>query len=445
MFRTVLIANRGEIACRIIQTCRRLGIRTAAVYSDADVRALHVELADEAHHIGPAPVVQSYLNHDAILHAADQAHADAIHPGYGFLSEDPSFAAACADHGFTFVGPTADIIAALGNKVTARRCAQTAGFPVIPGSAGALADADIDRAAQEIGFPLVVKASAGGGGIGMAVARDPAALPGAVRRARSTARRSFGSEEIYLERYIDGGKHVEVQLLGDSAGGVAHLLTRDCSVQRRHQKVIEEAPAPTLDPPHAEMLADAAVGLGRSLGYTNAGTVECLLDSSGQFYFLEMNTRLQVEHPVTEMISGIDLVEQQLRIAAGELLSPDAAGIGPNGHAIECRIYAEDPVTHLPSPGTITGLMLPSGDGVRVDTGVRAGDEVQPFHDPLLAKLVVWAPAREAAIRRLAMALAAAEISGIKTNIPLLRRVIEHQEFQTGRYTTQFLGTIEHG
>ena len=437
-FHRICIANRGEIAVRIIRTCRRLGIQTHALHSDADAAALHVRLADDASRIGAAPVAQSYLDIPAVLDAAQAAACDAVHPGYGLLSENPAFARACQERGLVFIGPSPAHIDLMGHKNRARAAMADRRFPLIPGTSGDLVDDDLEAAATSVGYPLIVKASRGGGGIGMAVVDAPEGLARAVKRARSLARRAFADDALYLERQILGARHIEVQILGDQHGAVRHLGLRDCSIQRRHQKVIEESPPPALDPSVRDDLAGRAVEAMQDLGYENAGTVECLLAPEGEFYFLEMNTRLQVEHPVTELVTGLDLVEWQIRLAAGEPLDlpPDVAA--PNGHAIEARIYAEDPDTLLPAPGRITHLRLPQGAGVRIDAGVEAGDEVSPYYDPLIAKCIVWGPDRAAALHRLEGVLAAVEIEGIKHNTPFLQRITAHPGFRAARYDVAF-------
>ena len=441
-FQRLLIANRGEIAVRVMRTCRRLGIATHAVYSDADAGALHVRTADAATRLGPPPVAESYLNIAAVLDAAEAAGCDALHPGYGLLSENPDFSRACAQRGITFVGPSADHIDLMGHKSRARDAMDQQRFPIIPGTRGDLADLadddDLEATAAQVGYPLIVKASRGGGGIGMAIIESPDQLARAVKRARSQARRAFGHDALYFERQILGARHIEIQILADAHGAVRHLGERDCSVQRRHQKVIEESPGPAVDPALRERLTSQAVAAIQGLGYRNAGTVECLVAPDGAFYFLEMNTRLQVEHPVTEMVTGLDLVEWQLRIAAGEPLDLPADAATPNGHAIEARIYAEDPDTLLPAPGTITHLRFPQGDGIRVDTGIESGDSVSPYYDPLVAKLIVHAPDRAAALQRLSDALAAVEIDGIKHNTPFLQRLVANPDFHAGRYEVGF-------
>jgi acetyl-CoA carboxylase biotin carboxylase subunit len=442
MFSTVLVANRGEIACRVIRACRSLGIRTAAVYSEADKHAPHVGLAETAYLLGPSPAAQSYLNQEAVLGAALAAGADAIHPGYGFLSENAAFATRCAERGLVFIGPPPDAISKMGEKITARQLASDAGVPVVPGTSHAVADDGALPAAAEIGYPLLVKASAGGGGIGMGVARDASELEATVRTARSRAQRAFGNDGIFFERFLHRPRHVEVQVFGDWQGNLVHLFERECSVQRRYQKVVEEAPSPAVDPPLREALTCAALNLTRAVGYANAGTVECMLDEDRAFYFLEMNTRLQVEHAITEAITGCNLVTAQLRVAMGEPLGWQQAGIQMRGHAIECRIYAENPETFLPSPGRITHYLEPDVPDVRVDSGVAEGSEVTVFYDPLLAKVIAWGEDRPTAIDRMLQALQAFEIEGPLTNIPLHLRVLRHPAFKSGEYDTSLLATL---
>ncbi len=439
MFQRVLIANRGEIAARVSRTCRRLGIESHAVYSVADADALHVREADGATHIGAAPVAESYINVDAVLDAAIEAGCDAVHPGYGLLSENSHFAQACDERGITFIGPDAAHMELMGNKNQARATMRDLGMPVIPGSPATVGDEDAEPAAESVGYPLLIKASYGGGGIGMATVRRQNQFSRMLRRARSSAQRAFGSGEVYLERLLVEPHHIELQVFGDGQGNATILGDRECSVQRRHQKVIEEAPAPApqFTSERRERLYEqvrAAVG---GLNYRNAGTVECLLDASGEIYFLEMNTRLQVEHPVTEMVTGLDLVEWQLRIAAGEPLTalPGYGDPPPvSGHAIETRIYAEDPDTLLPSPGSIDLLEVPNEPWLRLDAGVASGDEVSHFYDPLMAKLIVHGDDRAEALSRLRSALSDSRIEGLKHNIPFLRRVIETQPFIDGDY-----------
>ena len=439
MFRRVLIANRGEIAARVSRTCRRLGITSHAVYSVADADALHVREADGATHIGAAPVAESYINVDAVLDAAVHADCDAVHPGYGLLSENAHFAQACEARGITFIGPAPEHMELMGNKNQARATMRELDMPVIPGSAATVDDEDAEAVAAEVGYPLLIKASYGGGGIGMATVRREAQFARSLRRARSSAQRAFGSGEVYLERLLVEPHHIELQVFGDGEGGAAILGDRECSVQRRHQKVIEEAPAPApqlTDEVRERLYAQVRSAIS-GLKYRNAGTVECLLDASGEIFFLEMNTRLQVEHPVTEMVTGLDLVEWQLRIAAGEPLS-ELPGYGDpppiSGHAIETRLYAEDPETLLPSPGSIDTLEVPEREWLRLDAGVASGDDVSHFYDPLMAKLIVHGADRSQALDRLTQALEATRIDGLKHNVPFLRRVIETEPFQSGNY-----------
>lgn len=437
MFSRVLIANRGEIAARVSRTCRRLGIESHAVYSVADADALHVREADGATHIGASPVAESYINVEAVIDAAVAAGCDAVHPGYGLLSENAHFAQACEERGITFIGPAPEHMDLMGNKDQARRTMRGLGLPVIPGSDGAVGDDEAESAAEAVGYPLLIKASFGGGGIGMASVQRPQQFARSLRRARSSASRAFGSGDVYLERLLVDPHHIELQVFGDGAGGVIILGDRECSVQRRHQKVIEEAPAPApgFNAALRERLYEQVRAAVSELRYRNAGTIECLLDASGEIFFLEMNTRLQVEHPVTEMVSGQDLVEWQLRIAAGEPLSELPSPGAPDGHAVECRIYAEDPETLLPSPGSVDVLETPEEEWLRLDTGVAGGDDVPHYYDPLMAKLIVHGSSRPRALQRLQQALAGTRIEGIKHNIPFLQRVIQTPEFQQGDYT----------
>ncbi|MGH7353756.1 MAG: acetyl-CoA carboxylase biotin carboxylase subunit [Candidatus Rokuibacteriota bacterium] len=439
MFRTVLVANRGEIACRVFRACRALGVKSVAVYSEADREAPHVRDADQATAIGGAPARESYLNIEAILDAATRTGAEAIHPGYGFLSENWRFAEACARRGLVFIGPSPEAIRVMGDKTEARRLMAGAGVPVLPGSEGTVADAgEAEIVAGEIGYPVILKAAAGGGGIGMARVHEPRELPTAFATATRRAQAAFGRAEVYVERYLDRPRHVEVQIFGDAAGTLVHLHERECSIQRRHQKLVEEAPAPNLDPAVKAGLVAAAVKGARAIGYTNAGTLEFLLDASGVFYFLEMNTRLQVEHPVTEETTGLDLVVEQLRVAAGERLRWRQDAVVQRGAAIECRVYAEDPEKgFMPSPGTLARLELPAGEGIRVESGVESGSAVSVHYDPLLMKLVARGETRSQALGRLARALEACVIEGVKTTLPFLRRVVAHPEFVAGRVNTQ--------
>jgi acetyl-CoA carboxylase biotin carboxylase subunit len=440
----VLIANRGEIAVRVIRACREEGLATVAVFSDADREALHVQMADEAYPIGPGPATESYLVIDRLVRVAKAAGADAVHPGYGFLAENAAFAEACAAAGLTFIGPPPPALRAMGDKTAARRVARAVGVPTVPGTLEPVADEAAARAAaREIGYPVMIKAALGGGGKGMRLVRREADLPAALRLARGEAAGAFGDAAVYLEKAIEEPRHVEVQLLADAHGRVIHLGERECSIQRRHQKLVEEAPSPAVDPALRARLGEAAVKIARAAGYVNAGTAEFLLDRAGNFYFLEMNARLQVEHPVTELVTGVDLVRRQLRIAAGEPLDLRQEDIGWRGWAIECRINAEDPFAGwLPSPGTITGLRVASGPWVRHDSGIYPGYTVPRFYDTLLAKLIVWGEDRPAAIARMARALGEYRVAGVRTTIPVLERVIAHEDFRTGRLSTAFLDRL---
>jgi acetyl-CoA carboxylase biotin carboxylase subunit len=437
----VLIANRGEIALRVIRACREMGLATVAVYSDADRSALHVLHADEAHRLGPAPATESYLRGDLILEIARRSGADAIHPGYGFLSENADFAEACAEAGVTFIGPPASAMRVLGSKTRARQAADAAGMPRVPGSVTGLADAEeAVRVAAGIGYPVMLKAAAGGGGKGMRAVFGVAELPAAFAAASSEAERSFGSGEVYLEKLIERPRHIEIQLMADEHGGCVYLGERECSVQRRHQKVIEEAPSAVVGEELRRRMGEAAVRLALSAGYVNAGTVEFLVDAEENFYFLEMNTRLQVEHPVTELVTGLDLVHMQLRVAMGEPLAIAQEDVVLRGHAIECRIYAEDPENNFfPSPGLITRLVQPGGPGIREDCAVYEGWRVPLDYDPMLSKLVAFAPTREMAIDRMLRALDEYVIGGIKTNIGLFRRILMDEDFRSARIDTGYL------
>jgi len=437
----VLVANRGEIARRIIRACRRLGVMSVAVYSEADEHAPHVGEADEAVPIGPAPARQSYLSIDTIVGVACRVGADAVHPGYGFLSENWRFAQACRDAGLTFVGPSPEAIRRMGDKTEARRLMAAAGVPVLPGSQGAVSDAaEAERVSSAVGYPVPLKAAGGGGGIGMARVDGPADLAAAFATARRRAEAAFGDPALYVERYAERARHVEVQVLGDGQGSVLHLHERECSIQRRHQKLVEESPAPGLPAATKDGLTRAAVMGAAAIGYANAGTMEFLVDSGGRFWFLEMNTRLQVEHPVTEEVTGLDLVVAQLRVAAGEPLPWRQDDVVQRGAAMECRIYAEDPARgFLPSPGTISALVLPSGEGVRVECGVTAGGVVSVHYDPLLIKLVTRGATRAEAIERMERALGACVVEGVKTTIPFLRRVMAHPDFRRGVVHTQMV------
>ncbi len=444
----VLIANRGEIAVRIMRACRELGATTVGVYSDADRDGLHVRAADEAYHIGPAPASESYLRGDVLVDVARRSGAGFVHPGYGFLAENAGFADLCAQAGLTFVGPTADAIRRMGGKTSARELAAAAGVPIVPGTLQPLPESasmdDIAAAAGQVGYPLLVKAVSGGGGKGMRSVDAPGALPAAVRLAQSEARSAFGDGAVYLERRLVEPRHIEIQLLADTHGVVIPFVERECSIQRRHQKVVEESPSPVLDAATRRAMAEAATRVARSVGYTNAGTIEFLLDASGAFYFLEMNTRLQVEHPVTEAVTGIDLVQWQLRIARGERLTidPDRA-LEPRGHAIECRIYAEDADRDfLPAPGVVRGLTVPGGPFVRDDTGVLPGFTIPLFYDSLIAKLTVWGESRSEAIGRLGRALAEYRVAGVRTTLPFFRWLVRQDAFRDGRFSTTYLAEV---
>jgi len=447
MFRRVLIANRGEIAVRIIRTCRTLGIETVAVYSDADRRALHVLEADQASYIGASPVAESYLNIEAIVSAGRESGAEAVHPGYGFLAENADFAQACLDAGLAFIGPSPSAIRMMGDKSAARKLAADHGVPTVPGYDGdGQAPPDLVKHAKKIGFPIMIKAAAGGGGRGMRLVDSPDRFEEAAESARREAERSFGDGRLILERAIVGGRHIEIQVLADNHGSAVHLGERDCSVQRRHQKVIEETPSPAVDEALRARMGEAALRVTRAVDYSNAGTVEFLLDSSGGFYFLEMNTRLQVEHGVTELVSGLDLVELQLRVASGEPLPFTQNEVARRGHAIECRIYAEDPAAgYLPSTGRLTAFEPPTGDGVRNDVGTYPGDEISTFYDPMLAKLLTFGEDRVQALGRLRAALAAYRLEGVKTNLALLRTVVSHPAFASGEVATDFLDGLDSG
>ena len=443
-FHKILVANRGEIAVRVIRACQELGIRTAAVYSEADRGALHVRRAHEAHLIGPAPSRDSYLRGDRILEVARRSGADAIHPGYGFLAENAGFARACEEAGVAFIGPRAETIGLMGEKTSARRQAVEAGLPVVPGTLEPLADAAaIRREAEGLGFPVMLKAAAGGGGKGMRLVARADDLEGALARARSESLSAFGDDSVYLEKAIERPRHVEIQVLADAQGNAVHLFERECSIQRRHQKVIEESPSPCVTPELRERMGALAVGLVRKVGYVNAGTLEFLVDADRNPYFLEMNTRLQVEHPVTEMVTGEDLVKLQIRVAQGQPLPFRQEDLKQRGHAIECRVYAEDPERgFLPSPGRITALRLPGGPGLRDDSGIYAGYEVPVHYDPLLSKLVAYGYSRQDAILRMRRAVAEYKVLGIKTTLPFFERVLRHPAFVAGDYDTSFVDKV---
>jgi acetyl-CoA carboxylase, biotin carboxylase subunit len=444
MFTKILIANRGEIAVRVIRACRELGIRSVAIYSDVDRASLHVRKADEAYHIGPPPASESYLNIDKILDAARRSGADAIHPGYGFLSENARFAHACAQAGIKFIGPTAASMEMIGSKTRARQHMEKANIPFVPGtSRGLESTQDAARVAEKIGYPVMLKAAAGGGGKGMRLVHAPDQLASALESARSEAQRAFGDSEVYLEKAILNPRHIEMQILADEHGNTVYLGERECSIQRRHQKVLEESPSPFVDPDMRRRMGEVAVRVAQAAGYTNAGTIEFLVDQHKNFYFLEMNTRLQVEHPVTELTTGLDLVHLQIRIAAGQKLPFTQDDVLLRGHAIECRIYAEDPDNNFfPSPGRITLLLAPSGPGIRRDSGIYEGWTVPIEYDPLLAKLIGYGSDRAQAISRLVRALNEYFVGGIKTNISLFRRILNDEEFQAGQLDTGYLDRL---
>jgi acetyl-CoA carboxylase biotin carboxylase subunit len=446
MFNKVLIANRGEIALRIIRACRELGVQTVAVYSEADRESLHVRFADDDVCIGPPPGRQSYLRIPNLIAAAEITGADAIHPGYGFLAENADFADTCKSSNIVFIGPTGEQIRQMGDKATARRLAKEAGVPTVPGSPDTLEDLEQALAiAGEIGYPVIIKATAGGGGKGMRIAQDAEQFAQVFNLAQNEALAAFGNGAVYVEKYLARPRHVEIQVMGDNYGKVSHLGERDCSVQRRHQKLIEESPSPGLTPELRRAMGDAAVKLSSAIGYSGAGTIEFLLDSDGSFYFMEMNTRIQVEHPVTEMVTSFDLVKEQIRVASGEPLSFKGDGSRLRGHAIECRVNAEDPYRNFqPSPGHITAYHPPGGPGVRVDSHVYAGYTVPPYYDSLLAKVIVHGNTREEALGRMGQALDSFILEGVTTTIPFLARVIRHPDFAAGKVDTKFLERESH-
>jgi len=440
MFRKILIANRGEIALRILCACKELGIQTVAVYSEADRNSLHVRFADEAVCIGPPRSSESYLNIPHVISAAEITNVDAIHPGYGFLSESANFAEVCEASHITFIGPTPDVIRMMGEKDRARREMQSAGVPVIPGSDGVVPDDDAAvKLASKVGYPIMIKAAEGGGGRGMRVVRAKSELIAAFQTARAESAQAFGSPNVYFEKLIERPRHIEFQVLGDRHGNVMHLRERECTIQRRHQKVLEESPSTVLEPKHRDKLGHKVVDALRRVGYSGAGTVEFLRDESGEIYFIEMNARIQVEHPVTESISGVDLVKSQIRIAAGEELDDVVGKVEFRGHAIECRINAEDPNSFTPSPGRITTFSVPGGPGIRVDTAGHADAVVPPFYDSLVAKLIAYGKDRPEAIARMNRALDLFVIEGIKTTIPLHHKILADPDFQVGNFDTHFL------
>ncbi len=439
MFKKVLIANRGEIAVRIIRTLRKMNIKSVAVCSTADRDALHVKMADEHYCIGDPPPVSSYLNMQAIIKAAIDSGAEAVHPGYGFLAENPEFARKVQEAGLVFIGPDPFASETMGNKTRARKHVSEAGVPIVPGTEDIKSIHEAVEFAEKVGFPVIIKAASGGGGIGMKIVNRREDLESAIEEAQNRAKQAFGDATVYIEKYVSNPHHIEIQILADNYGNTIHIFERECSVQRRHQKVIEETPSPFIDINKVEEMGESAIRAARSVNYKNAGTIEFLVDDKKNHYFLEMNTRLQVEHPVTEMTTGIDLVEWQIRIAAGEKLNLSQPQIKREGHAIECRIYAEDPVRFYPSPGLIKKYSEPSGENIRVDSGVYEGFKVPMYYDPLLAKLIVWGKTRDEAIERMKYALDNFIIEGPKTNIPFLREMMEFPEFVEGRYDTHVI------
>ncbi len=442
MFQKILIANRGEIALRIIRACQERGIQTVAIYSDADRSALHVRYADEAYYIGPPPASESYLRGDRIIDVALKAGADAIHPGYGFLAENAEFAAACRDAGVVFIGPTPEAIAAMGDKVTARETVAKAGVPLIPGTPAGLSDAELLAAAEEIGYPVLVKASAGGGGKGMRMVYKPEDLKSSLAAARREALKAFGDDTIYLEKVVEGARHVEIQILADMHGNVIHLGERECSIQRRHQKLVEESPSVAVDDDLRARMGAVAVAAAKAVDYVSAGTVEFLLDKDKNFYFLEMNTRLQVEHPVTEMVTGVDIVKEMIAIADGRRLRLRQEDVTMKGWAIEARITAEDPDNNfMPSTGKVVALREPTGPGIRVESGIYVGMEVGLYYDPMIAKLIAYGDNRAEAILRLRRALMEYRIAGVKTSIPFHLGLMDTPRFQWGQFDTRFLET----
>lgn len=440
MFNKILIANRGEIARRVIRTCKRLNIHTVAIYSEADAESLHVKDANEAYCVGKPPVAQSYLNIDRILEIAKESGVEAVHPGYGLLSENAEFAKRCTEAGLVFIGPSADVIASMGSKLEARKTMKAAGVPIVEGVEHPVKDvAEATNIAERLGYPIMLKASAGGGGIGMQLVDNAEELAKAFEGNQKRAQSFFGDGTMYMERFIANPHHVEVQIIADHQGNVVPLFERECSIQRRNQKVVEEAPSPFISQETREKMLEASIKAAKHIGYVNAGTIEYLVDENQNFYFLEMNTRLQVEHPVTEEITKLDLVEEQLKIAAKQALTFTRESITKEGHAIEVRIYAENPSTFFPSPGTITALELPTGEGIRHECGVEAGSAVTPFYDPMISKLVVWGETREIACERLIQALKAYKVEGIQTNIPMLLKTVTHDQFLKGDTTTKFV------
>lgn len=441
MIRKILVANRGEIAVRVMRSCREMDILTVAVYSDADGGAMHVRYADEAYHIGPAPSSESYLKIDKIIEVAKRCGAEAIHPGYGFLSENAAFSDRCKEEGIIFIGPSGDSIRSMGDKITARKNMIAAGVPVVPGTTEPISDEDkaLD-VIREIGLPVMIKASAGGGGKGMRLVKEEPEILNAIRAARSEARSAFGDDSVYIEKYIESPHHIEFQILADNHGNTIHLFERECSVQRRHQKVVEETPSPLLTPSVREEMGKFAVAAAKAVNYSGAGTIEFIVDENLNYYFLEMNTRLQVEHPITERVVGVDLVKEQIRIASNEALALKQEELKQRGHAIECRIYAEDPDRNfMPSPGVIKHITEPHGLGVRCDGYVYEGYEIPLYYDPMISKLICWGKTRDEAIARMKRALYEYKITGVKTSIRLLVRIMDTPDFKEGKYNTHFI------
>jgi acetyl-CoA carboxylase biotin carboxylase subunit len=441
LFKKVLIANRGEIAVRIIKACQEMGIKTIAIYSDVDKDAPHVHLSDETVNLGDPTPIQSYLNIPKIIKIAQETKAEAIHPGYGFLAENPDFASSCEDIGIKFIGPNPKVISLMGDKIAAKKTMEKAGVPVIPGYHGSNQDNNsLVREGKKIGFPLLVKAAAGGGGKGMRIVHSEDTLLESIEGSKRESKSAFGDDTVFLERYLEKPRHIEFQILGDKHGNVVHLFERECSIQRRHQKIIEETPSPVMTSSLRKKMGDAAVAAAKAVGYTNAGTVEFMVDRDLNFYFMEMNTRLQVEHPITEMTTGVDLAKWQLRIANGEKLNLKQKDIFQRGHAVECRIYAEDPSNgFLPSTGMLKKVEVPSGPNIRNDTGIHTGMEITPFYDPMLSKLVTYAENREECINKMIWALSHYVVLGVTTNISFLKQVLEHDEFKKGNITTHFI------
>ncbi|SET98540.1 acetyl-CoA carboxylase, biotin carboxylase subunit [Salinibacillus kushneri] len=446
MFHKILVANRGEIAARVIRTCKKLGIETVAIYSEADSGSLHVKMADESYQVGGNQVQESYLNMDRIFEVIHESGAEAVHPGYGLMSENPDFARRCQEDSIVFIGPSPEVIAKMGSKIESRKTMQEAGVPVVPGIQYPLEDAEeAAHVANKMGYPVMLKASSGGGGIGMQIAHNEEEVKKAFEGNQKRAQTFFGDGAMYVEKYISNPRHIEIQVLADQAGETVYLWERECSIQRRHQKVVEEAPSPFLDVETRKRMGEAAVKGAKSIGYYNAGTIEFLVDEEKNFYFLEMNTRLQVEHPVTEEITGLDLVEEQIRIASGKPLTLEQTRIKKEGHAMEVRIYAEDPKTFFPSPGQITELNYPEGENIRHELAVHSQSKVTPFYDPMIAKLVVSGKTRDEVIHSLLNVLENYKVEGIKTNIPMLIDVVQHQAFQSGDTTTDFVSKYLQG